>query len=78
MMDFMAFLSANLWQIIMGGLGIVVTVVTIRANMNVFIEKLDGLHIRVNGHSDRIRDLEVAQAERLGFERGQREARESK
>ena len=73
-MELQAFVTDNIWGIMMGACGLIATVVTIRVNMKQFLDQLGTLHIRVNGHSDRLAQLEVAQARRLGYEEGLKEA----
>lgn len=75
-MDLQQFVIENLWGIAMGCGGLLATVVTIRLNMKQFLDKLENLHIRVNGHGERLAKLEVAQADRIGYERGLAEAKQ--
>jgi len=73
-----AWVLENLWGILVGGAGLVVTVVTIKLtlaetnrNVNRLADRLD--HIE-RDHGGRIGELERHQAERLGYERAVREA----
>ena len=66
----------NLVTLIIGLFGIAATVATIRLTMRNMIRDISHITARLNNHSDRIKDLEVAQAERFGYERGVREAKD--
>lgn len=67
----------NLWGILVGGVGLGVTVLTIKLtlaetvrNVNRLAERLE--HVE-RDHGGRIGELERRQAERLGYERALRE-----
>jgi hypothetical protein len=69
-------ISDNMATLIMGSFGLVATVVTIRLTMRQVVRDVASLTGRLNNHSDRIKDLEVKQAERLGYERAMTELKQ--